>query len=70
MTRDLMPQEVEGYYGDVSEGDDGGDQDEGEPTDEAEAVDVQPAAALANGDAPSDDPDATPAAAEPVSQAE
>ena len=74
ITRDLMPQEMEDYYGGTSTGDDGDDFDDDETADEAESIDVEPAAALANGDVPSDDPDAdpdtTPAEAEPVSQVE
>ena len=70
ITRDLMPQEMAGYYGDISVGGDGNGADEDEPANQAEDIDAQPAAALANGDAPSDDPDAAPAEAEPVSQVE
>ena len=65
-----MPQEMAGYYGDIAVGGDGNGLDEDEPAEETEGIDVQPAAALANGDAPSDDPDAAPAEAEPVSQVE
>ena len=70
ITRDLMPQEMAGSYGDIAVGDDGNGLEENEPTDEAGDIDAQPAAALANGDAPSDDTDAAPAEAEPVSQVE
>ena len=70
VSRDLLPQEMEGYYDDVAVGDTSDDFDDDELEDETEGRDAENAAALANGDSPADEPEAAPAGAEPATRSE
>ena len=70
VSRDLMPQEMEGYYDDVVAGDKDGDHDDEELGDDAEGLDVENTAALANGDSAPDGSEAAHAAAEPATRSE
>ncbi len=70
ISRDLLPQEMEGYYDDVAVGANDDDYDDVELEDETEGLEAENAAALANGDSAPDEPEAAPATAEPATRSE